>query len=317
MFGLGKKKKVDGRTVLLLDIESGSVGAALVRLSAAQQPRMFGARRAQVPVEHTRTGAGLVQSIGQVLKKTLYEIAEAATRLRFHPKTAAMGTVSGVSVIMASPWGTPNLEAGQPDFLEEVVSSTNVGVRTSFGDIPLSLYTSAGAAAYGARTLFGQEPALLCTVGGEVTELIALDEHGVAAHATAPLGSNALLRTLRAHGGYSFAEARSAARLPFDTPHLQAPFRSSGEHFASQFADAAREFAAPGQYSRIRVIAGEPAGEWYARALSTSQALGTLFPHGEVRTLRPHHLYPFVVAHVSPPDIPLLLGALFIDSQPM
>src|SRR3989338_4938795 len=92
MFGLGKKKKVDVRTVLLLDIESGSVGAALVRLSAAQQPRMFGARRAQVPVEHTRTGAGLVQSIGQVLKKTLYEIAEAATRLRFHPKTDRKST---------------------------------------------------------------------------------------------------------------------------------------------------------------------------------------------------------------------------------
>src|SRR3989338_4285685 len=60
MFGLGKKKE-EGRTVLLLDIESGSVGAALVRIAPQERPRMFVERRGHLPAGAVRTAGGLAR----------------------------------------------------------------------------------------------------------------------------------------------------------------------------------------------------------------------------------------------------------------
>ncbi|MSR70855.1 hypothetical protein EXS62_02340 [Candidatus Kaiserbacteria bacterium] len=321
MFGFGKKKD-EGRTVLVLDVENGSVACALLRLTPGAQPKLFGERRVHLPLAMSRTGGGLAASVEKALEQALYEIAEVAGRLRnaaagqaHKEELSAIGHVSQASIIMSPPWGKPNLESGRPDFLEDMTDSVSGAVGRSFGAVPVSFYTSAGAAAYGVRALFGTQPSLVCVVTGEMTELLGLDEAGVVAHATMPHGSHALLRTLRSHGGYSEAEARSAARLPFDSKHLREPFGAAAEHAAHHFRDAARECVAPGQYSRIRVVGGDAAAEWFARALSATDSLSELFPKGEVRALRSQHVSPFVAAHAAAPDTMLLLNALFIGGQ--
>jgi hypothetical protein len=142
-----------------------------------------------------------------------------------------------------------------------------------------------------------------------------MQERGVVAHATVPHGSHSLLRTLRTHGGLSEAEARSSARLPFDSKHLKEPFGAAAEHYAQQLHAAARDLLSPGQYAHIRVVGAEPMAEWFARALAQSSALAELFPQGEVRALRPAHLSPYLQTHSHTPDLMLMLGALFIDGQ--
>src|SRR3989338_3376375 len=226
MFGLGKKKE-EGRTVLLLDIESGSVGAALVRIAPQERPRMFGERRVHLPAGAVRPAEGLARGVEGAITNVLQTIAEVAGRLRNasanhgrQKELFDMGQVQQASIVLSAPWGRPNLASGRPDFLDGMTGFASGAVENTFGAVPVSLHTSAAAAAYGARSVFGTEPALLCVVGGEITELLVLDERGVAAHATVPHGSHGLLRTLRAHGGYSEAEARSAARLPFESKHL-------------------------------------------------------------------------------------------------
>ena len=313
MFGLGKKKEEEGRTVLLLDIESGSVGAALVRIAPQKRPRMFGERRVHLPAGAVRTAEGLARGVEGVITDVLQTIAEVAGRLR--NVQVDLGQVRQTSIVLAAPWGRPNLASGRPDFLDDMTGFASGAVENTFGAVPVSLPTSAAAATYGARSVFGAEPSLVCVVGGEITELLVLDGRGVIAHATVPHGSHGLLRTLRAHGGYSEAEARSAARLPFESKHLKEPFSASAAHFAQQCKDAAGGLVSPGEYSRVRIVAGEPMGEWHARALAHDDTLTELFPRGEVRALRAGHLAPFVDARAQAPDVMLLLGTLFIDGQ--
>ncbi len=186
----------------------------------------------------------------------------------------------------------------------------------SFGYIPSSFYTSAGAAAFGTRAVTTKEACLVCVVTGEVSELMRMDEEGVAAHATIPTGSRDLLRTLRSHGGFSEQEAHSAARLPFGTAHVREPFNAAALHFAEQFKDAAQELLQPGDILRVSVVAAEPTAEWFARALAESETLSEFFPQGgEVRAMRAHHLSPHIAAHSPNPDVMLMLAALFVDSH--
>jgi len=310
----GGKKSPD-KTILVLDIESGSVATGLVRLSPLEAPKIFGEKRVALPVAMFRSGSQLSANVEDALKEAVRHASEVAARVRTHPATGPLGEVAEMAVFLSAPWGRPNLSEGTPDFLDGMASSVRTATEKSFGSVPLSFYTSAGAAAYGTRALFSPEPCLVCVVTGEITEMLHIDDAGVRAHATIPTGSHSLIRTLRTHGGFSEHEARSASRLPFNTPHLREPFGAAAAHFAEQFIDAARGLLQPGEVTRVRVIAPEPVGEWFARALSQSR-LAEFFPEGgEVRALRPHHVMPHIAAHSATPDLRLCVNALFVDSH--
>lgn len=315
----GKKRQAlaqpEGRTVLVLDIDGGSVGAALVRTSVTDKLRLFGETRELLPVHMARSSGGLLQELKHALKTALQKVAEVAARMRQHPTAAHLGAVEQVAVFLSPPWGRPNLERGRPDFDQEVSDLVRLHLRASMGEMPPSFYTSAGAAAHASRALFGPQPMLLCLVGGEVSELLSMDEQGVRGHATVPVGCHGLIRTLRSHGGYSLAEARSAAHLPFDTPHVREPFYASARDFAVHVDEAFGELAEPGELTRVRIIAHEPMGQWYARALTGYEPLQRHFPNGgEVRALRPHHLLPHLAAAEQGADSRLALQALFVES---
>ena len=56
-------KKSPEKTVLILDVESGSVGSALVRLVPKKQPKLFGETRAYAPLSMSRSGSALYTNI--------------------------------------------------------------------------------------------------------------------------------------------------------------------------------------------------------------------------------------------------------------
>lgn len=309
-------KKDTGRTVLILDVESGSVGSALVQLMQDKQPKILGQTRSHAPLSMSRSGRQLFSNIQNAARDAVRNAAEVAARLRLHPKAAPLGQVGLAAVFLSPPWGKPNLESGAPDFMQDMSRYLRSEIGAAFDDIPVSLYTSAGAATFGARALFAPEPCLVCSITGEVSELMRMDSEGVRAHATIPTGFNSLVRTLRTHGRFSEAEARSAARLPFGTRHIKEPFAAAAAHFAGEFKDAAQELLSPGDVFRVRVIGHEPTGEWFARALSMDEPLAELFPQGgEVRAVRSHHLTPYIDTHAEIPDLILMLDALFVDSH--
>ncbi len=321
----GKKKGAQQeRTVLILDIENGSAGSALVRVSPGKQPKLFGEIRGYTPLGFRVTGATLSGDIERAATSAIRNAGAVAGRLRNTTAGEArtkelrdMGTIDTVAVFLAPPWGKPNLEAGQPDFMPEMSQYLRTELQSVVDDAPVSFYTAAGAAAFGTRALFAPEPCLVCSVTGEVSELLRMDGHGVRAHATIPTGLHSLLRTLRTHGGLSEEEARSVAKLPFNTGHPAAEAaRSAASEFAGHFKDAAKELLGPGDVLRVRIIAHEPAGEWFAQALSADESLSELFPHGgEVRAVRSHHLTPHIEARAETPDLALLLEALFVDNH--
>lgn len=312
-------KKSPGRTVLLLDVENGSVGSALVRLSPAEPPKLFGETRFNTPLGMSRSSGGLFKDVRAAVREAVRSASEVAARVRTHAEVAPLGTVEHAAIFMAAPWGRPNLAEGRPDFLPEMTAVVAEEVARSFGYIPISLYTDTDAAAFGARAVMAPErtgeACLVCVITGELTELMRMDSSGVAAHATIPTGSHALLRTLRTHSGLSEHEARSAAKLQFKTPHLREPFAAAGAHFAGHFKEAAQEIVQPGDVLRVIVVGADPAAEWFALALA-EDSLSELFPQGgEVRALRTRHLSPHIAAHAQHPDAMLMLAALFVDSH--
>ena len=48
------RKKAPEKTILTLDVEQGSVGSALVRISPNEPPRIFGEFRTHLPLGDTR-----------------------------------------------------------------------------------------------------------------------------------------------------------------------------------------------------------------------------------------------------------------------
>jgi plasmid stability protein len=225
--------------------------------------------------------------------------------------------VDAIAVFLAAPWGTPNLADGQPTYIPEMSTYLRRELKNFFNETPVSLHTNAGVAAFGTQTLFAPKPCLVCSVTGEVSELMRMDGMGVQAHATIPSGTHSLLRTLRAHGNMTEEEARSMLRLPLETDHpAREAARAAALEFSTHFKDAAKDLLSPGDVLRVRVLGHEPVGEWFARALASNASIAELFPDGgEVRAMHSAHLTPHIEAHAEVPDLLLLLEALFVDSR--
>lgn len=304
MFG----KRSSNKTVLILDIENGSVGSALVKLAPGQAPALFGEHRVMVPLMDTRSAHSLARAVEHAASEALLHQAQVSARLRHH--AGALEPVSRVVMFMAAPWGTPNLAQGRPDFAP-AFGELAPRIQSLFGDVPTAMHAHASAAVHGLRTAYPhEERALLVSVNGEVTELVLLEDSRVVGHATAPTGLGHVLRTLKSHAGYSEHEARSSLRLGHQSEASQA----AAAHFAGEFKQAAQELFAGQAHGNVFVLAHEPSAEWFARSLA-HKSLAELFPHGgTVRAIRFGHLSPFV-AHSGSRDTHILLDALYTGAS--
>jgi hypothetical protein len=309
------RTKPEEKTVLILDVENGSVGSALVRLQGGESPKLFGETRFDLPVLHTRDSASLMREVDVGLRHALVHAAEVAARVRNHASTEDAGMISNAAVFMSAPWGSPNLAAGQPDFASSMAALVATRIDESLGRVPQSLYTTAGAAHYSVRHILPyDERYLLCVISGEISELVLVVDGEVVGYATMPLGRHLGVRTLRSHGGLSDHEARSAMRL--NASHLAEPMSAAANHYAEQLAETAADLLKLGRVEHVYIVAHDGAGDWFGKALAQSEVMTQLFPRGgTVRALRPEHIQPHIAAHAERPDLMLMLQALFTSSR--
>ena len=285
----------------MLDVESGSVGSALVRLEPNEAPHIISEFRAHGRIPPTRSAEILADSIERLAREAFIKASEVAARLR-HSGHGALGTVSSIETFLSPPWGRPNLAAGRPDFLPHMQERLQREAQILF-DTPMSFYTAAGAATGGLRAVAPFEnDYLLCIATHEMTELLRIHNGQVVGHATIPHGINLPLRTLRTHAGLTQNEARRAMGSGHEA------LSPAAEHFANEFREIAPELFAGRAPERAWVVSH--AGDFFAKVLS-HESISDLFPEGGiVRALAPHHAHQKLKSPSQ--DVFLTLEALFI-----
>ncbi|HVU79941.1 MAG TPA: hypothetical protein VHD37_01095 [Candidatus Paceibacterota bacterium] len=314
MFG---KKKPAGATVAIIDVENGSVAAALAELSRRDAPRLFAETRVPLPVPRTHSAQSLARAADRAIEEALVHVSEVSSRMRAHEAHAGPASIAHVAGFFSVPWASLNLD-GKHDLTPFMQDAVRNAARATLGERKMSFHPFGTAALHGAASLFQADmPDLVCIVSGETTELLLAPGGMLKARATLPFGLNTLLRTLMSHGGVSATEARSYVNL--GAPILHALGEASAHaaaHFAAEFADAARQLMRAAPARGVLVIAPAPAEAWFARALEGDEALSSIFPEGStVRTLRASHLQPYFSGHGPRPDLPLMLEALFVDKK--
>ncbi|MBY0294162.1 hypothetical protein K2Q08_02425 [Patescibacteria group bacterium] len=322
MAGLFSKQTPKGRTVLLIDIENGSVGCALVHLSGNKKelPKLFAETRVALSMMRTLDLEKLIHQTDIALRKALSGTSVTAARMRNHSKLSHIGAISAATVFISAPW-TAAL-AGKNDLEWEIESKLEHQIRhaiaDTFGSIPVSFYATSAAVAHATGHLFETAPhLLLTTVTGEVTELSVLEDGKLAARATIPFGKHFFIRTLSSHAGLSHPEAHSALHLARGSnieTHVEEALHAAGAQFATSFASAAKELHADSAPHGILVVAQDPIGEWIVQTLVAQEALTKAFPEGTTaQALHVHHVMPYLAAHAAKPDIVFMIEALFIN----
>jgi hypothetical protein len=309
----GKKRR--NKTVAVVDVESGSVGAALASVERGSAPKLFGETRVRVPILHTRDTAPLVKEIERATKEALLHISHVAARLRAHEASASYGAVDRAAVFVAVPWATMHLAGGTADFFEPLRRSIAFSVRGTLGEVPTTFHPQGTAVAHGSLIFSPREKAtLLSVINAEITELLVLKDAVLTGRATVPLGSHAIFRTLMTHAGMSSHEARSFLELPRKESERYEPLDAAAHLLGEHIEDAAKELSK--ELDTILVVAHEPHAEFLAQSLTRNEKLGALFPQGgTVRALRTHQVMPFIAAHAPKPDLHLMLEALFVNGK--
>ncbi len=317
--GFGKVKHDRGVTVALLDIENGSVGAALARITPDDAPRLFGEVRIDTPVLTTLDTRVMTRGIEKAAREALRHVSEVAARLRLHEALSDTGEVGRAVAFLSPPWAAMHLSGGTADYAPHMQETVQGLLTEAFGDARATLHPFGTAVAHGAVRVFPDAtPALVCIVNADVTELLAIVGNQLVGRATIPVGLHALMRTLSAHGGLSRAETLSLLALG---PHarysaVREPLAAAQAHFVREFAEAAGELLAQAPFAHVLVLAPRGSEEWFAHALAEDESLKDLFPENStVRAMRPQHLMPHIAAHALKPDLPLMLEALFVDAK--
>lgn len=321
MSALFKRKKEEGSTILLLDVENSSVGSALVRLSPHEAPRLFGETRIHIPLLKTHVSGTLPTEIERAVQGVLNHAMEVAARVRLH--SSSLGTIRHTAIFMSPPWATlAQVSSTVPHPITQRIYDSLVTLLGPTAST--SFHSFATAASHVVPSVFPHEERyLLYLVSGEVIEFVALEQPGrgqgqVLGHATLPFGHNAIFRTLSSHSGLSRDETLSLLKLGHTTHSLPAnePLTALAADMSRGFESVAQDLAAIGALKSIFVIAHDPMAEWFARSLAEYATTDDLFPQGgTIRALKGAHLSPFVAVHAHKPDMALLLEGLFIDAR--
>jgi hypothetical protein len=312
MFG---KKGASAKTVLVLDVESGSVAVALVHLPAKGLPKVLAFRREHLPLSPGRTSGTIAAALEKTLLESLSYISTVAARMRTHTAAEQLGTIESAVVFFAAPWGTPNLTTGKAAYVPGMREFTKSEIQSAFGDIAVSFYTSADAIAYGSRALHKHTDTLVAALRGELMELLLLNENGPQAYSTVPLGSRSILRTLKTHGALSEHESRSMLALAHANDDFEyEPLIAAAHHLSDTLAGSAGLFLPRGVTANIMVVGEHPLGELFARNLAVNPRVADLFAEeSTVEVLRPYHLS--AMLEPSPVHDPfVLLEALFVGN---
>lgn len=313
----GDTPKTQSKTMLLVDIENGSVGSALVRLAPGHPPKLFAENRTHFTFLPTRTAPVLLREIEKAVQQSLGQTSLVAARIRGNPNIAPAGNVGEAALFFAPPWAALMPHGKDWKLEQEAVSVAARTVGDFFGHIKTQTHASGAALLRASNALF-ELPGivLLCAVTGEVTEVVALSNGALIGHATVPFGSNLVFRTLKTHGDYSLSEAHSLLSLVRNHPTPGAlynePLSAAAKHVSKHITQAAEQLSSE-KIQGMLFVAPDPLGEWFARAM-TSFTSDAFHSNATVRALHPHHLAPHIAAHGARPDLQILLEALFVDA---
>lgn len=313
------KKNPNEETVLVVDVENGSVGCALVRRAPGQLPKLFAETRISLPLLSTFTAHQLLKETEKMLREALVQTSGTAARMRNHPKLGNIGVIGSAHIFVAAPWASARVEDDEFVYTVEPTAANMIAtaVRDTFGDVPQSMHAAMAAVMHASERLFGGMPDLLfSSLTGEMTELNIAREGKIVARATMPIGKHLVLRTVQTHGGVSRAEAESAlalARHGHSGAPLEEALEVAAHTFATEFSSAAREIKHTHPMHGILLVAQEPVGEWAARALATYASTDVFGERTPVQALHSRHVMPHLAAHSARPDLLFMIEALFID----
>ena len=313
MFG---KKRGTAENVILLDIESSSVGVALAHISGGSAPVLFAESRTSLALPRSLSSARIARQVETAAHEALLRLGLVAARLRDNKSTAHRGIFTKAAVFLAAPWGVPNLAAGKPDFSAPMQQFLKNEIDTLANDLPLSFYTSAGAAAHGITLLHPGGTTLVAILRGEIIELLLIGDEGTLGYATVPVGTRSIYRTLQSHASLSLAEVPSVLSLvQHPTNPYYEPIEAAGRHIIEQVAPAIEALTHQGIPQALVVVAEEPLGSWLAHVLESDLSLPALFAKdATIHIMGATHAAGRLAGHAATPDLHLSLGSLFAQS---
>lgn len=207
-------------SVLLIDIESGGVAGGLTnnlsrnsKQKNAPEPRLVAHAQTLLPLTWNTRTEQLLDATVKGVTAVVDDLSLTAARFRQYPQTASFGHIDRVMVFIHPPWAHMDFSKDQIEYSKPLEQAVRRIVTTRVGDVPCTFHASGSAIAYAAASLFPDEHLLACSIGGEVSELLAIKKGNLEGRATVPHGTHTVVRTLMSHGGLSHHEAQSALRL--------------------------------------------------------------------------------------------------------
>lgn len=108
--GLFSRTKNKTKTILLVDLGSGSVGAALARLNAEGKPSLLYSTRAEIPIRLTRSGSELTEDILKAAETVIEDVRKEAT-LWVEGTAVTPQKIEQVAFFLAAPWSTTSFKS--------------------------------------------------------------------------------------------------------------------------------------------------------------------------------------------------------------
>lgn len=320
-----RKKETNEKTILVIDIESGSVGGALVGLSLTGAPKFFSQKRIYFPSLPTRDSASLFSRLDPAVGDVIRHLSHVAARIRHHTE-GERGNVSRVVFFLHAPWvliGIPERGKVSLDAPEELLGSLRTKAEAMLGNVETSFQSFGSRVPPIVGNVFDEtEDLILVHIMGEVTELAKTENGVLVSHATIPLGIHTLVRTFGTHAGMKEAEARSALKLlRHDGDSLNPEWRealtAAHDHIMEESKDVIEEIIGSStKPQRVYTLAPTPLSQWFTKGLTEDDRLASLFPReSSARSLHPHHAKQFLGVHPAIPDLPLSFEALSIQAR--
>lgn len=309
-----------GHTTLIVDIENSSVATALATFSSKTPPQLYAENRVFLPVSIHMSAEQIAKKVHTALEEALSYTSKAAATLRQDPLRAPLGNIQSAHLFFGAPWVTTTFEQNRFRFLfePEMLYQAHQSTQTIVGERPIVSHPFARSATHGI-SLLTPAPSILCSLTGEVLEVLLVADGTLQARATTPAGTHTAIRTISSHSHISLVEATSALQLhthnaPF--PIHREPIKTSEEHVMRHFVDILEELLLEKEAENIFVVTPTPFDDWFARAVVANPGVSQLFPRGgTTRILRSKHFKDHITLHSPVSDIPLLLNTLYLQTH--